>query len=350
MNLLCPNCQKMLTVPEQYAGQLMKCPLCSGTFTVPALSVATVAAPEPSPPPAAPTPPATQEPPQNVYSLRDDGQTAPAPATPPAAPTPQAVTPEPSPRSIPALAPETSVTTTPAVSEGYRSVRTLWFSPRVLPYIAPVCLLLVFFLTFANWLEISPGGLPMITANAWGAAFGYGRVDDPALEEAFAGDALEGHKLGENPFAGASWLAIFYLLLLIMVVLPVTLASVVLEHVHIALPPGIQSVMPWRWGIVAAANLILFLFLALQLALGFQMEANYKAWAEKTSTNPDAKKAAELKANEVRRAIALEADRHTWQLHLVVLLHLVIITSAILTYWIEQRGPGRPLPNIQWRW
>jgi formylglycine-generating enzyme required for sulfatase activity len=27
----------MLTVPEEYAGQLMKCPLCYGTFTVPAL-------------------------------------------------------------------------------------------------------------------------------------------------------------------------------------------------------------------------------------------------------------------------------------------------------------------------
>src|SRR5262245_17993933 len=37
MNLLSPNCGKMLTVPEQYAGQLMKCPLCSGTFSVPAL-------------------------------------------------------------------------------------------------------------------------------------------------------------------------------------------------------------------------------------------------------------------------------------------------------------------------
>src|ERR1700677_4573180 len=32
MNLLCPNCQKMLTVPEQYAGQMMKCPLCAGDF------------------------------------------------------------------------------------------------------------------------------------------------------------------------------------------------------------------------------------------------------------------------------------------------------------------------------
>jgi hypothetical protein len=36
MNLLCPLCQKMVSVPEQYAGQLTKCPLCGGTFTVPA--------------------------------------------------------------------------------------------------------------------------------------------------------------------------------------------------------------------------------------------------------------------------------------------------------------------------
>ena len=59
MNLLCPNCQKPLTVPEQYAGQPMRCPLCSGTFTVPALpaSVASAAPVVASPPPPAPTPP-----------------------------------------------------------------------------------------------------------------------------------------------------------------------------------------------------------------------------------------------------------------------------------------------------
>ena len=32
MNLLCPACQKMITVPDQYAGQTMKCPLCSQLF------------------------------------------------------------------------------------------------------------------------------------------------------------------------------------------------------------------------------------------------------------------------------------------------------------------------------
>src|SRR5229473_8460132 len=37
MNLLCPNCQNRLSVPEQNAGQLMKCPFCSKYFSVPAL-------------------------------------------------------------------------------------------------------------------------------------------------------------------------------------------------------------------------------------------------------------------------------------------------------------------------
>jgi hypothetical protein len=37
MELVCPNCKKKLTIPEQYAGQLMRCPLCQGTFNVPAI-------------------------------------------------------------------------------------------------------------------------------------------------------------------------------------------------------------------------------------------------------------------------------------------------------------------------
>src|SRR5271166_5273233 len=83
MNLLCPNCQKMLQVPEQYAGQLMKCPLCTGTFTVPALPQA------PAPPPP---PPQQFQPPQSVpqphHDLGMGGGSAPehaaAPAPPPA--------------------------------------------------------------------------------------------------------------------------------------------------------------------------------------------------------------------------------------------------------------------------
>src|SRR5258707_13195907 len=49
MKLICPSCQKELTVPDQYAGQVMKCPLCAGNFTAPTLPQAG-AAPQPAPP------------------------------------------------------------------------------------------------------------------------------------------------------------------------------------------------------------------------------------------------------------------------------------------------------------
>src|SRR6516164_4687182 len=101
MNLLCPNCQKLLTVPEQYAGQLMKCPLCAGTFTVPGLP----AAPAAAPPPAAPSPPAGGD----VYSLQE-----PAPSAPTAAPPPSASTPSPSqPIDMTAPLPSAPASTTP---------------------------------------------------------------------------------------------------------------------------------------------------------------------------------------------------------------------------------------------
>src|SRR5262249_26038916 len=51
--LRCPNCKKLLPLREQYAGQLMKCPLCTGTSPAPPLPV-----PPPAPPPPPPPTPA----------------------------------------------------------------------------------------------------------------------------------------------------------------------------------------------------------------------------------------------------------------------------------------------------
>lgn len=38
METNCPSCGKKLTIPDPYAGQLMRCPLCNDTFTAPPLS------------------------------------------------------------------------------------------------------------------------------------------------------------------------------------------------------------------------------------------------------------------------------------------------------------------------
>src|SRR6516225_9539516 len=77
MNLLCPGCQKMITVPEQYAGQTMKCPLCSHLFPAPVL------------PPA--------NPPPMPVELSSVAATSPTTALPPLEPPTTAFTPRPSP-------------------------------------------------------------------------------------------------------------------------------------------------------------------------------------------------------------------------------------------------------------
>jgi len=128
MELLCPNCQQKLNIREQYAGQIMRCPLCNGMFTAPAMGGAA------PPPPPVYSPPASSEP---FYSGGAPPPPAPAPAPPPLPP------------------------------GELTKCCTLTISPRVVPWIAPLCLGLVLLMTFLPW-DIGPFG----SINAWRLGFG----------------------------------------------------------------------------------------------------------------------------------------------------------------------------------
>ncbi len=127
MELMCPQCQQKLTIPDQFAGQLMRCPLCNGTFTAPALS--------------APPPP--------VFSLAPE---------PPPLPPPLPSAPEPMQQ-----APPLEELPPPLPPGDYSRSLKIVFSPNVIPWITPAGLLFIFLLSFMSWL----GGL-----NAWKLAFG----------------------------------------------------------------------------------------------------------------------------------------------------------------------------------
>ena len=331
MNLLCPNCTKMLTVPEEFAGQLMKCPLCGGTFTVPGLPGA---APPPSPPPPPPEP--------EYYSVRHE---APPPSPPPP---PLSLAPD---FELSPPLPPTATTTKPAAApapplppspEGYQHTAAVWLSPRVLPWIAPACLLLVFILQLFNWAGLYPGGVPAVTQNAWQAAFGFysedGDLKQPAMQD----------KEGKP---GASVLTIFYLLLFFPV-LAVTIASAIIPLLPIKIPPAVAQILPWRWGIVAAVNLILFFFLGLQVLLGFSLDSRYSAWVEKqvkrdSNETPTTQQRKEM---DVERGELLARLDHTFALRLTVFLHLLAIVCSALTFWLGQRGTHRPLPKLELLW
>src|SRR5579862_2143569 len=154
MEILCPNCQNKLTILEQYAGQMMKCPMCGGTFTAPAL-----------PPAAPPTMPAVEPPP-------------------PPAPTYSNVPPPPSGGSAPG--PASSLPSTPApeqpVAADYTGRFSLWISPRVTQYIPAGLLFLVLVLTFFPWVGIRPGGVWLDSQSAWQAIYGGTSTPDKDAE------------------------------------------------------------------------------------------------------------------------------------------------------------------------
>jgi hypothetical protein len=319
MNLLCPNCQKMLTVPEEFAGQLMKCPLCAGTFTVPGLPG--TAAPSPPPQPEAET-----------YSVRNDPQ-------PPLSSSFSTPFPPQTEPAQPSSAPPPQ--TTLPLGE-YAHIVTVNLRPNVLPWIAPACLLLIFLLQFFPWVGLYPGGVPSVTQNAWQAAFGF-YTEDGNLKS----DVVREAKYKPS----ASVLTIFYLLLFFPA-LVATVGSVVLGFLHLKLPPGVEKLLPWRWGIVAAANLILFFFLALQLLLGFSLDSRYAEWvdAQVKSDSKEPKSTEQQLMEDSTRGKLLQTDYHTAWLCFVVLLHLTALVGAVLMFWIDRRGAHRPLPKLELRW
>ena len=201
MNLLCPNCQKPLSVPDQYAGQPMRCPLCNGTFTVPRCRGRT--APPPPPPPPLPSPPATAGA-AAARRLRFPGRgpSAPSAARPTSTaagrgPSPGAGMPPPPPRDTAGrrrpmpksgrpTRPRRCRKATSADSRPGSARRSCSSSP-------PVALLLILALSFFAGRELSPASSARRTQNAWQAAIGWYSVDidigDPFSTKKDAGRA-----------------------------------------------------------------------------------------------------------------------------------------------------------------
>jgi hypothetical protein len=371
MNLLCPNCQKMLTVPEQSAGQPMKCPLCNGTFTVPALPAGPGPAPgaEPAAAPAAsPANPQGVHPGEDVYGVRSEPEARPAaPAAPPAPATPAGdmfapARAEPD-RAGVTGAPEPAPSFGPAPSEGYTHAWSVPFSPRVLQWVPPVAMVLIFLLQFFPWVGLYPGGVPIVTQTAWGAGFRAYTINEDLPTYSFpAGkdketvtfrmaskDPEENRDLPDNRLR-VSLLTLFYLLLFIPS-LVITIAAVVLPYTQVKLPPQAEQLMPWRWAILTGLTAVLLLFLVLQLLLNFSLESALKEWFDSLPSQKQENKTTpeRLKA-QADRGIFVGSLERTTSLKLSVTLHVLAVLAAALVFWTRQRGEGAPVPKLEFRY
>jgi hypothetical protein len=347
MNLLCPNCQKMLSVPEEYAGQLMQCPLCRGTFQMPAVPQAAGAAAAPTPPPPPPPPPVSagapptdpfqfQAPPPNIYSVAAE----PPPFEPPPAP-PRKKKAAPSdeefiqPVDIHDKAPP------PGVPGEYRHAIPIWISPRYLQWIVPGALFLVFLLSFFPWERFSPGGVSIISQNAWQAAFGSYSIDEDIKKE--KAGPLEKDPGGNVPLA--------FFLILMCIALLLAGGAFALNFLTHNLPPPVRMVRGWRWLIVGAVVGVAFLFLLLQVLIGFSLEARVLEPFDKRIEAARKEKAtrAQIKMAQVARGGVADSFHRTFWFRLAFWLTLLAAVGGLLEFWTTRRG-ARPLPKLEFAW
>jgi hypothetical protein len=211
MNILCPNCQKMVPIADEFAGQQMQCPLCAGTFTAPVLASAAAN-------PTAPIPfasPVASETATGVSSA-SKGLNQSAPERP--RPTPH---------------PETGGSSPPPPPIDYTHRYIIWISPRVVPWIAPVALVLVFFFLFFPWRSV------------------------PASVTADIPSQVGWAKIISSPL----W--IFYFLLY-LIALALSVGSLLLTLAVVPAVPQIAHLLPWKSCIVAAAVALAFLFILIE--------------------------------------------------------------------------------------
>ena len=316
MKLLCPTCQKPLEVPEQYAGQMMKCPLCNNTFTVPVLAQM----------PAAPPPPPPAPPPLS-------------PAFSAAPPGPGAAYQEPA-----------------ADSSG--QPRGLSVNPRMIPWLAPLSLLVIFILLFFSWVGMYPGGVGVITQTGWESAIGSTTVDKAWYD--YAKDSRTkywekyyGPDVDPLTKPGVSILLIFFVLILI----PAVLASLVslgitAKLLPIAVPPPLQAFWPMRSLFVGGLALATLLFLLVELFYGFPLEHKARGQvetaviAEKDLATPGEKQ--NETRWEIEKGVRLGGYvlRHTNWLTLVLILNVLAVVGSALEYWLERRG-AQSMPQLQ---
>jgi hypothetical protein len=319
MEFLCPSCQKMLTVPEQFAGQPMKCPLCGNAFQAPSLA----------PSPAVPSSTPLAE--THTYAVASEPEPPPPPKSPPSQPKEA----KPEKTSAPPPMPSSSSPASPTPPGEYGRKFTLQLKPHWLPYIPAGALLIVFFLTFFSWVGAYPNGLPVYTQNAWQAAFN-------SVSSDYDSEVLNGVKPGVSVIT-LFWILIFLLLLAL------SIAVVLVPHLAIKLPPAIKRHWDSRMIVICGVSLLLLFFMIVLDLTRFPLEDKLTNWA-KDKVTVFADKDKKTHDYQEARGIASLGLQHTNAFRLVFFLLLITVVCALLEYWMERRGSTKPLPRIDILW
>jgi hypothetical protein len=240
----------------------------------------------------------------------------------------------------PATRPETE--SPPAA--GYAHSATVWISPRVLRWVAPLAVLALFVFLFLPWTGAYPGGYGVYTQNGFQTTWGGVSVDPVGAK---ALDSVQ-------PYAnvGANRLMLLYTLL-VLLALVIILAPLALTPARAqVLPPVVRSLWRRRLELLSAVGLVALLVLLIQLRTDFGLEAAVAAGVDKHLAGELAAPGTpeEQKVARIHRGLQLgpyNLSRTLWP-RLAVLGHVLLLAGLGLELWIRRRG-ARPLPRVDWR-
>lgn len=308
MELICPGCTKKLNIADQYAGQTVRCPLCSKMFQAPTLNPPVLAAavvPPPPPPltpiePHAPSGPMTvpipgpvstiasapTSPPQEVFTFADGhGMHAPPPPPLLAQPLPADATPRPLDASYATRDVAANLPPEPAGPPGDFTKSIIWrVRPDILSWVTAICLAVIFLLSFFPWLVIFGD---LASFSLWGLAFSVTNA-----------------------------IYMLYTILTLFLAFPLAWALLAFDQKWLPRIPALAPVWPWRHVILGGILLVALL----------------------------------MTAPGYLTALFLGAPLG-FALKLALRLHLVAVIALLLQFWLERRAPRNlPLPRISIRW
>ncbi len=323
MRQLCPNCSRLIELPESAAGSEASCPECGRTFRVPGTYTPTV---DPTVGPAvAPAPPDPAVPPAPTRPVPPPGFVPPAPPSP--------------------VAPDPASAATPS---GYENSAAMPLAPNVIAWVPAACLTLAFLLTFFAWVGSYPGGHSIYSQSPWGALFAKFTVN--TFDETLLQDEPE---IKKN--IRSSWLLLFYLPLLILAVVAAWLERVFGTAAK-GPPDAVKGVWGLRYAILAGLAVGLFLILLMQVWAGFGLEVAIQKTVEGKFTEAkiqanDTKKTSEIHRVEVQtgQELAKHALQSTTAFSLVILLHVVAVLALLAAWWLDRRG-AKPPPRVVLNW
>jgi hypothetical protein len=225
MDLICPTCQKRLSLEDKFAGMVVRCPMCEGMFQAPALPSVAGAVVPPVPAPSA-EPPSPGAAPASAPTVTPGATETFALQPAPAAAAPDAIRAVPlPPSSEPAPFPE-PIEPPPGPPGDYTKTRTLRIRGEILSWFPPVCVTLLFVLSLFPWYWTEN-----VSYNLWQLAF----------------SAIDGTYT-------------FYTVVLIFVAWPLAIITFIVEQRWLSLPAALRPLWPWRSAFVGAALLLPLVF------------------------------------------------------------------------------------------